>query len=131
MEHFKSEDVELKILKKKDIEKMEKDLNQKKEIQEIISKKDIINSLILDNIDGLDTYLDSIDSFPKINYVNISSAQLKKKYYELNLNKLFPNASEIYIHNTLVNLINLEKYNYNIINKKIDYLAFPFHLTKL
>ena len=70
-------------------------------------------------------------SFPKINYVNISSAQLKKKYYELNLNKLFPNASEIYIHNTLVNLINLEKYNYNIINKKIDYLAFPFHLTKL
>ena len=79
MEHFKSEDVELKILKKRDIEKMEKDLNQKKEIQEIISKKDIINSLILDNIDGLDTYLDSIDSFPKINYVNISSAQLKKK----------------------------------------------------
>ena len=131
MEHFKSDDVELKILKKRDIEKIEKDSNQKKEIQEIISKKDIINSLILDNIDGLDTYLDSIDSFPKLNYVNISSAQLKKKYYELNLNKLFPNASEIYIHNTLVNLINLEKYNYNIINKKIDYLAFPFHLTKL
>ena len=69
MEHFKSDDVELKILKKRDIEKMEKDSNQKKEIQEIISKKDIINSLILDNIDGLDTYLDSIDSFPKINYL--------------------------------------------------------------
>ena len=99
--------IEIKIIKKKDVEKNEKDNNQIKDIQEIQNKKNKFNSLILENIEGLENYLENIDTFPELNYLIIKSATLKKKYYDLDLNKLFPKCTELTIHNTLINITSI------------------------
>ena len=122
------ENVEIKIVKNKYLEKIENDPNQNKEINEIKSKKKILKSLTFINVNYLDKCLEKIDSFPQINYLKIKSCQLKDKNYDLNINQLFPNVKELYLHNSL---FNNETFNKNLIDRNLNNSFFPFHITKL
>ena len=114
MENNNSNDIEIKIIKKKKDYKKEENIQKEiNDIQEINSKKNEVNSLTLCNIDGFENYFEKINSFPKLTYLNIKSSQLKQNI-DLDLNQLFPNLSELYLHNTIINIIN-----------------FPLKITKL
>ena len=116
----------IEIIKKKDIEKNEKDNNQIKDIQEIQNKKKNLNSLILKNIEGLENYLENFDSFPELNNLIIKSASLKKKYYDLDLNKLFPKCIELTIHNTLINITSLPTNITKLYLTKNEFISIDF-----
>ena len=127
MENNNNNKIEIKIIKKKkDYQKEEnnqKEINEiqskqneeiiQKEINEIKSKQNDVNSLILCHINGLEKYFENINSFPKLTYLNIKSSELKQDF-ELDLSKLFPNLTELYLYDTLINIIN-----------------FPIKITKL
>ncbi len=107
MENNNSNNIDIKIIKKKKVYKNDDDIQKRVyEIIDIESKQKEVNSLTLCNIDGLENYFENINSFPKLTYLNIKSSQLKKDF-ELDLNKSFPNLIELYLHNTFINIINL------------------------
>ena len=116
----------IEMIKKKDVDKNEKDNNQVKDIQEIQNKKKNLNSLILINIEGLENYLENIDSFPELNNLIIKSASLKKKFYDLDLNRLFPKCNELTIHNTLINITSLPSNITKLYLTKNEFISIDF-----
>ena len=116
----------IEMIKKKDVDKNEKDNNQAKDIQEIQNKKKNLNSLILINIEGLENYLENIDSFPELNNLIIKSASLKKKFYDLDLNRLFPKCNELTIHNTLINITSLPSNITKLYLTKNEFISIDF-----
>ena len=116
----------IEMIKKKDVDKNEKDNNQVKDIQEIQNKKKSLNSLILINIEGLENYLENIDSFPELNNLIIKSASLKKKFYDLDLNRLFPKCNELTIHNTLINITSLPSNITKLYLTKNEFISIDF-----
>ena len=66
MENNNSNNIDIKIIKKKKVYKNDDDIQKRVyEIIDIESKQKEVNSLTLCNIDGLENYFENINSFPK------------------------------------------------------------------